>query len=272
MKRLIALGLVIALVLTLALPVAVSAADGGSVVSGHVLGTPVVSAVYNTTTTTAAYALPVSNTDTPSVTVDIIGSSFDATDGISPHDPFPVVTTTAGTVTVLSSTSSKIIATIVLTAGTISGNYDVIVAQGGRTSAQTSADHFLVKSYGNVSAPSTISLGLMSTGTPTTANSTGTISTNDTTWSMTVNNTNTTNAGYMSTGGNGTGSVLADPFMISKDSTLGDFVASNTGLSAGTTYPSTGSSLPLYVSQKVESGDAAGGYSITITFTWSAKY
>jgi len=170
--------------------------------------------------------------------------------------------------------ATKITATFTVLAGTESGNYDVTVAQGGRTSATSSADYFLVHSYGTVTAPSAISLGLMSVGSTATGNdtNTGSISTNDATWNMTVQDTKSTNPGFMSINGDGTGGTLTNAFKISKDSTPGDFVAANTGLSSGTTYVDSGTSLPIYVSQQVVSGDAAGSYSMTITFTYSAKY
>ena len=274
MKRLVALGLVIALVLTLALPLAVSATS----ISGQVLSQPTITHVYLHGTTTPASGLITASTPSSPIALDIEGTNFDTTSG----DPVPAVTTsaTAGAITVSAvsvSSSTLLYATFVVAAGTISGNYDVMVTQGGRTSSTSSADYFLVKSYGTVSAPSDISLGLMSIGIPATANGAGSIVTNDASWTVSVkDSTNTANAGHMSISGTGTGilgtNVLTEPFLISKDNVPADYAAANLGISLTGTYSSSGSALPMYVSQTVDSNDGAGSYSITITFTFSPKY
>jgi hypothetical protein len=274
MKRLFILGLVVALVAVLVLPMATMASSSTSV-SGHVLASPTVNDVYLTSTTTPASGSPTASSSSGPIIVDIIGTNFDYPLGA---DPTPLVATSAGSNITITSVSvvstTKITATFTVLAATTSGNYDVTVTQGGRTSATSSADYFLVHSYGTVTAPSAISLGLMSVGSTATGNdvSTGSISTNDAIWNMTVQDTKATNPGFMSINGDGTGGTLTNAFEISKDSTLGDFVSANTGLSSGTTYVNSGTSLPIYVSQQVVSGDAAGSYSITITFTYSAKY
>jgi hypothetical protein len=68
----------------------------------------------------------------------------------------------------------------------------------------------------------------------------------------------------MDTVGDGSGTLLTDKFQIGKNGSA--YAAADTGISY--TNPS---SIPLFVSQQVVSGDTAGSYQITITFTGSAN-
>jgi hypothetical protein len=216
--------------------------------------------------------------------VHIVGTNFDVVTDYSPNDPMPTIIVTAhgftatagsvtGTVTAVTD-SSHLTATFVVAAASTSGYYDVQVSQGGFTSdVNYSADRFIVNSYGIPTAP-TVYLGVMTMGQTTSANSAGgspnspgNLSTNDLTWKMTV--ADATNGGYMKS----SGTPLHAQFMISKDSTPGDFAAADPGLTASDgSYVSTGTALPLYVKQAVTTLDGAGDYSITITFAYSATY
>ena len=285
MKKILSLVLILAVVLAMVLPMAVSA---DTTVNGHVLAQPTVTAVYLADDVTPAHGLPAAGAGSGDITVHIVGTNFDVVTDYTPADPMPTITVTAhgftatagsvtGTVTSVTD-SSHLTATFVVAAASTSGYYDVQVSQGGLTSPLNyAADRFIVNSYGSVTAPNNILLGLMSVNATASGNdiTTGGLVSNDLTWQLTVKNTTTsnpTNAGYMSTGGDGTGSVLTNKFQISKDGT--GFFDSNTGLTAGTNYPNFGTALPLYVRQPIAAGttDAAGTYSIIITFTYSATY
>jgi hypothetical protein len=119
-----------------------------------------------------------------------------------------------------------------------------------------------------VTAPSAINLNVLVVGQTTTGYSvtSGSVVSNYANWSVSATDasggTKTTNYGYMTTNADGSGSKLTDAFRIGKVS--GNYYASN---SPGLTYNGAGDgSLPFYVSQSVVSNDAAGLYTITITF------
>jgi hypothetical protein len=263
MKKFLAICLVLVTVLAIALPSMVLADT--STISGHVVSRPVVTHVYLAGGTNPGKGTPSASSPSSAISLDIDGTDFDNIGG----DPVPTVTTSAGvniTVTSVSIDSDTLMhATFTVAAATTSGPYDVQVTQGGLTSTVNGNDHFIVGSYGTVTAPS-ISMGLISVGTDKIVNGTGGLVTNDTTWQMTVQDAS--NNGYMKSGS----TALTDKCKISKDSTPADFVAADTGLAAGSTYINSGDTLPLYVSQKAELADGAGTYSITITFTYSPTY
>jgi hypothetical protein len=247
--------------------------------NGHVVVKPIVSSVILRDSGTGAdvgtatgEGYPTHDNPSTAILVNIHGTNFDDNTG-------DTVTVTAGpnitvgTVTVDSAT--LIHTTFTIAANTTSGPVDVRVGQDVYTSDINGNDHFIIGSFATL-APPTISLGLMSTSAPKTANASGTITTNDTTWAVTVNeSTNTQNAGHMSVSGTGSGTVgtnvLTDEFQI-KQSSGASYVAAHTGLSSGLNYPQSGTELPLFVSQAIESSDGAGVYQITITFTWSPAY
>jgi hypothetical protein len=122
-----------------------------------------------------------------------------------------------------------------------------------------------------VTAPSAINLNVLVVGQTTTGYSvtSGSVVSNYANWSVSATDapggTKTTNYGYMTTNADGSGSKLTDAFQVGKVS--GNYYASN---SPGVTYTGAGNgSLPFYVSQSVVPSDAAGSYTITITFTIS---
>ena len=276
MKKFLAICLVLVMVLAIALPSMVLA---DTQVNGKILPQPAVSAVYMRGTSNAAEATMANSASTPSVDVDIIGSNFDVTNGVAPNDPMPTVTTSGGGAITVSAVSvvdaNTIHATFAIVAATTSGDYDVLVHQGGKVSDASSADYFIVGSYVNITAP-TLSIGVMNINATTTANTTqtgnsaGSISTNDTSNTVSATNTsvsNPTHRGQMSTGGDGTGNVLTSKFNISKEGTT--FATADVGIAYSVGLPST--ALPLYVSQTVAT-ETAGTYSITITYTCSGLY
>ena len=260
MKKFLAICLVLVTVLAIALPSMVLASNTGTAgVNGSVPQVPVLSSISATSGTphaTGAGVVDVSET--------LTGSSFDT-------DPTAVVTVTitgtgvtADVVSVDSPT--QITATFHLAAGptTTSGIRDVYVHQSGRDSTDTVT--FTVNGYIAITAPSAISMGVMTVGGTTIKNSTtpGTVETNDSSTSVLAKDVKVSNAGKMDTVGDGSGTLLSNKFQISQ--TNGSYANADGGFSY--TNPT---SLPLYVSQQVVSGDTAGSYQITITFTGSAN-
>jgi hypothetical protein len=281
MKKILSLVLILAVLLAMVLPLAVSADTS---VNGHVLSQPTVSAVLLADDVTPAHGLPSAGSGSGNITVHIVGTNFDVVTDYTPNDPMPTITVTAhgftatagsvtGTVTSVTD-ATHLTATFVVAAASTSGYYDVQVSQGGLTSpVNYTADRFIVNSYGTVTPPSDIHFNLMTVGTTVTANdiTTGGLVSNDLTWQMTVADANTgAHKGHMLSGGN----ALTSAFRISQDSTAGDFADSDAGLTAGTNYPATGTALPLYVKQAIAAGtgDAAGTYSIVIKFTYATTY
>ena len=260
MKKFLAICLVLVTVLAIALPSVVLASNTGTAgVSGDVAPVPVLTSISTTSGTphaTGGGVVDVSET--------LTGSSFDT-------DPTAVVTVTiTGTGvtadTVAVSNSTTITATFHLAAGstTTSGVRDVYVHQSGRDSVNTVT--FTVNGYIAITAPSGISMGVMSVGVTTTKSSTtpGTVETNDASTSVSATDAKASHAGKMDTVGDGSGTLLTDAFQISQ--TNGSYANADSGFSY--TNPT---SLPFYVSQQVVSGDTAGSYQITITFVGSAN-
>ena len=258
MKKFLALCLVLALVAAIALPSVVLASNIGTAgISGDVAPVPVLSSISTTSGTphaTGGGAVDISET--------LTGSSFDT-------DPTAVITITiTGTGvtadTVVVSNDTTITAHFHLAAGptTMSSVRDVYVHQSGQDS--TDVVTFTVVGYIAITAPSAISMGVMVVGGTTTKSSTtpGTVETNDASTSVLAADAKVSHAGKMDTVGDGSGTLLTDKFQISQ--TNGSYANADSGFSY--TNPT---SLPFYVSQQVVSGDTAGSYQITITFTGS---
>jgi hypothetical protein len=184
----------------------------------------------------------------------IIGTDFEAGAAVS----FNGTGVTAANVTVV--TSTNITANITIDAGATTGLRDVIVTQGGKTG--TGAGLFTVNAvFITVTAPSAISLGLMTAGSITTSSSSanGTVDTNAASWQVIANDEKGSNTGYMVNGG---AAPLTNKFQISKDNVNWD------DADTGITYDNV-TSLPFYAKQEVIQSDAGGSYTITITFTGS---
>ena len=258
MKRILAMCLVLVLILVIALPAAVLADTTGTAgVNGDVAPTPSLASISITSGTPNA-----STGGVVDISETLTGSNFDSAANVTVT--ISGVGVTADNVTVASDTS--ITATFHLAAGpaTTSGARDVYVHQSGRDSTETVV--FSVGGYITITAPSPIDMGVMTVGSTNTgsSNTPGTVETNDASTSVTAKDSKTNNAGYMDTVGDGSGNLLTDKFQIGKNGSA--YAAADTGISY--TNPS---SIPLFVSQQVVSGDTAGSYQITITFTGSAN-
>jgi len=246
-KRILTLGIVLALVALLVAPMAVAADD--TVVTADVAETP----------TVASVAPPNAGVGTNAVT--ITGTNFIV------GEPATVVVSGAGVsvgaVTVASTTS--ITTTFIIAADAAAGARDVSVTVGGKTG--TGTGNFTVNGYITVTAPTTgADLGLMTAGATKTAQITGgTVASNWATWSVSAIDAKTTAKGYMNTAANGSGTSLAAKFQISK--TAGSYTDADGALS----YTGNPTTLPFYISQVVAADAPAGSYQITITFTGSGS-
>jgi hypothetical protein len=259
-KKFLALCLVLVLVLTIAIPSMVLAGNTAGV-NGSVPPVPSLSNISidnGTPHATGAGVVDINET--------LTGSSFDT-------DPTAVVTVmitgtgvTADTIVV--SNDTTITAHFHLAAGpaTTVGARDVTVTQSGRTSGTVT---FTVNGYISVTAPSAISLGVMTVGTTTNGQSasTGSVETNDTSNGVAVNDLKGTATGLMNTASDGSGTSLSHKFQISKDGIT--YAAADTGISYSNL--ANAATFSLYVGQQVVSGDSAGSYQITITFAGSAN-
>jgi hypothetical protein len=260
MKRLVALGLVIALVLTLAIPAAVSADGGGVGVSGTVDAQPGPITISPTSGNS-------SETATTTVPVIITGTNFGPDAVVTTSDSGIAVGYT-GSETSFYVNSTTLDATFTIPAGTtvLAGNKTITVNQGGRTPVTTS---FKVNGWTDVTAPASFNMGVMAVGTTTEGSSidanAGSIQTNDASWEVDAQDANTgTNSGYMID----SGTPLHSQLKIG--STTGPTSPANTGF-AYKSSTQTGKSLPFYADQLISSADTSGTYSIIINFTGSAK-
>ncbi len=189
-------------------------------------------------------------------TVTIIGTNF--VDGQTTIN-VSGAGVTAGAVTFTS--SSNISAPFTIDADAAAGPRQVTVTVAGKTSNAVS---FTVNAFITVTAPSSISLGLMTAGAATAGSSTddGTVDTNYPSWVVTAEDKKVgTNDGYMVNGGE---TPLTNIFQISKDNN--NWVNADSGITYGSV-----TSLPFYVRQAVTQSDPGGSYTITITFTGSPQ-
>jgi hypothetical protein len=269
MKKFLAICLVLVLVLAIVLPTAVSASGITAGVSGDVPPVPVLTSISTTSGTPHATGGGAVDINSEILT----GSSFDT-------DPTAVVTVTisgAGvTADVVSvDSSTQITANFHLAAGpaTTSGVRNVYVHQSGQVSVDNVT--FTVGGYIVVTAPSAVTLGVMTAGSDTTGQSTapGSVETNDASNNgISVADLKAHSSGYMNTLSTGLGTSLSNEFQISKDGTT--FAGADSGAGISYSNVANAGTFSFYVKQHVVAGvagDTAGSYQITITFTGSAN-
>jgi hypothetical protein len=221
------------------------------------LVSPVLAATPALTSITPSNGTP-SSTATVPVPVVLIGTGFESGASVA-------VSGSGITVSDISFVSTtEIDSTFTLAIGVAAGPRDVTVTTSGGTS---NGIIFTVNSYITITAPSAISLGIMTVGQATTGNSSsaGTVVTNAANWSVNAVDAKASNKGYMNTVSDGSGTTLTDKLLIGKASSPSDPADTNL------TYTQADGTLPFYVSQSIVSGDAAGSYQITITFTGSTS-
>jgi len=252
MKKILSLVLILAVVLAMVLPLAVSAADTG--VTGDVPPTPTLLSLSQSSETPNTVANATSKT--VSETLTSTGTDFEQ------GATYSVNIGSASGVTVDNvawASTSTITASFHIPAGTAAGIRTISITESGRTS---NIVNFTVNSYISITAPSAISLGVMTIGVAKTGTSSagGAVDANATGATVTASDANTgTNTGHMLSGGN----FLFNAFQIGPNGTT--LVAANAGFS----YAASATTLPFFVSQTAVADDTAGSYSITITFTGS---
>lgn len=247
-RKILSLAMVLAMLVLVAAPMAVSAA-GTTDVTGTVAAGPTVTSVTpNSGNVSTAPTVTIVGTNfvTGQTTVQVIGG------GITP-----------GAATVSGTTNITCVFTIA--AGAAAGPRNVYVTVAGKQSLEVVT--FTVNSFITVNAPSAIALGYMTVGQTKTGTSAtaGTVATNYATWQVNALDAKTTAKGYMNTLADGTGTSLADKFQLGR--VLGIYTDADVTLN----YPSQPATLPFFVSQYVTANATAGSYQITITFTGSGS-
>jgi hypothetical protein len=265
-KKFLAICLVLVLVLAIALPTAVSASGITAGVNGDVPPVPVLSSISTATGTPQATGGSIVD-----ISEILTGSSFDAAAVVTVT--ITGVGVTADVVSVDSPT--QITATFHLAVGptTLANVRNVNVHQSGQDSVDTVS--FTVGGYIVVTAPSAVALGVMTAGGDTTGHSVtlGSVETNDASNNgISIADLKAHSSGYMNTLSTGLGTSLSNEFQISKDGTTYAGADSLAGISYSN-VANTGT-FPFFVKQHVApgvTGDTAGSYQITITFTGSAN-
>jgi hypothetical protein len=250
MKKLITLGIALAMLATMIIPMSAFAA-GTVVISGTVGATPTVISV------------TADNGDVSTAPdIAIVGTNF--VDGQTTVSLTGAAGITPGTVTFTD--TAHISCTFTIAAGAASGPRNVYVTAAGKISTEVVT--FTVNGWMTVNAPDTgNSLGTMAAGATKTAEITGgTVTSNwANDWQVTAIDAKGTAKGYMNTAANGSGTSLAAKFQIGQES--GTYQDADTTL----TYSTKPSTLPFFISQVVASDATAGSYQITITFTGSGN-
>jgi hypothetical protein len=174
---------------------------------------------------------------------------------------------TANTISVTSDTAITV--TVLVGASAAIGARDVLVTTPGGTGTLTGGFTVVAGSI-TVNAPTGFSLGNMVRGTTVTGTAAaGSVVTDNPNWQVTALDSTTANPnkGYMTKAGT---TPLIAKFQISRLSTTTGLANADTGI----TYDQTDNAdkvLPFYVSQVINAAEAAGSYSITITFTGSTS-
>jgi hypothetical protein len=243
----------LAVVLAMILPMAVSADNTGTAgVTGDVPPTPTLDHLSQTSETPNTVLNGASKT--VSETLTSTGTDFEQ------GAAYSVNIGSANGVTVdnvVWHTTATITADLHIPAGCAAGDRTISITESGRTSGTKT---FTVNNYISISAPSAISLGVMTIGVAKTGQSGtgGTVDANQTGATVTAKDANQgANTGHMLSSGN----PLTNAFQIGPSG--GTLTTADTGFS----YAASATSLPFYVSQTALTDDAAGTYSITITFT-----
>jgi hypothetical protein len=254
MKKFLAICLVLVTVLAIALPSMVLA-DNTAVVNGTVAATPVLSSISGNT-----HGLPHTATVGGPVTVSgiiLTGSSFESEATVT------IDGSGVNYVSCVVNSDTQITAVFSLDAAAAAGTRVIHVTQGGKTSVNTAVT-FLVDNYINVTAPSAVDLGVLdvtSAHNKAHSGTAGSVDTNlSTGFKVIASDLKGTNTGYMVS----TGTPLHYELQVSNADS--GYAAAHTGHE----YDNV-TTLPFYVDQQGYSTDAAGSYSITITFVGSVQ-
>ena len=256
-KKLLPIAVTLALVLTLLVPTAVLADT--TTVTGTVAAVPTLTSVTaNTGDENTAPSIVFVGTGfvAGETTVSITGTA-----GITPGTPSGVTATGLTCVFTIADEAE-------------SGARNVYVTVAGKISVQTVT--FTVNGYITVTAPDTgMALSYLTAGQTETGEITGGVVASNwaTDWQVVATdlsgvNGKSTNLGQMNTSADGTGTVLANKFQISKTTGPTGLVDSDT---PGLTYGTKPTTLPFFISQVVAAAATAGDYTITISFVGSGS-
>ena len=242
-KKILVLGMVVALLSVLVVPMAALADADTTNVTGTVADTPTISELS-----------PNSGLVSTMETVAITGTNFvdgETTVNIDGEDVSPSAVTF--------NSATDIDCDFTIGADAASGVRNVTVTVGGKTSTSLS---FTVTAFITVTAPNTIVLGYMTAdGTATGSNEeNGSVATNSATWTVTA--ADETTLGYMKD----------EEVSLDAKMDIGRTGAVPVTAEVGFDYTQAtdvDKDLPFFVSQDISSDETAGSYSITITFTGS---
>ena len=244
MKKLLTIGIVLALATAMVIP---SAALAGTTTVVGTLEVPTVTSVSPSSGVQANTYLG----------VQINGTYLTGASAVE----FSGTGVTASSISVVN--AGQITVTVAITAGATADARNVRVTTPAGTSEWLIGAFTVTASSFSVQAPAGFSLGIMTRVTNTAQSATnGVVTTTAGSWQVTATASGETHGGFM---WNGTASPTAE-FQISKNNTVWiNASATLTYTQADTT------SLPFYGRQAIDSDDPAGTYSITITFTGSPQ-
>jgi hypothetical protein len=250
MKKIITIGITLALIAAMIIPTGVFAAD--VVISGGV-AIPTISTIS-----------PASGVQGNTYTlVTISGTYLTSASAVT----FGGTLVTADTI-VVAGNGLSLTCTVSIGSSATADVRDVSVTTPGGTATKTSAFTVTASSI-TVTAPVVAALGDMVRGETVTATASpaGSVDTNAQNWEVAAKDEKTPNVGYMVKTGP---TPLDAKFQISRTSTTEDLANADTGITYDETSNPT-KSLPFYVSQVIASDEEAGSYSITITFTGTCQ-
>lgn len=243
-KRIFAIAMALALIVVMALPLGVSAET--VVITGDVGATPTVTEV-----------LPASGNFETAIPVDvtITGTGFVQGEVDASLVEVSGEGVTVSNMVVVGATS--ITATFTIASSAASGTRDVSVTIAGQKG--TGSGLFTVNSYMTVTL-TPIDFDVMAVGVASEEYITVTVGTNETGWTAEAKDANI-EAGTK-------GHMLKTTTPLINELKIGKTTGPTTNADVGITYTNADTkSFPFYVSQTVTSGDAAGAYTITISFT-----
>ncbi len=155
------------------------------------------------------------------------------------------------------------LSTVLALVSLIAAPMAVLAVTGGTVISGTIAN------TADLTVPTNISFGTFAIDNNTGSATAGSVVANAAGWTLTVADIKTTNTDYMTKNGSSDTVKLAQPLLVGTTvNNCGTIAAYQALLLAEGTYGDAGTfSIPLYVSQVVGTGDAAGAYSITLTYT-----
>jgi hypothetical protein len=249
MKKLVTIGITLALIAAMIVPTGVFAAD--VVISGGV-AIPTISTIS-----------PASGVQGNTYSVTITGTYLTDADPVT----FSGSDITTNTI-IVAGDGLSLTCNVVIGSSAADNVRDVSVTTPGGTATKSTAFTITASSI-TVTAPEIAALDDMVRGetSAATASTPGSVITNAQNWEVVAKDEKTPNTGYMVKTGP---TPLDAKFQISRTSETTDLANADTGITYNQTTNSD-KNLPFYVSQAIASNEEAGSYSITITFTGTCQ-